>query len=288
MLDLSIVGTSQLLTAQIAVSHDAANATEGRYAWRVKASQLDGDCLARMWYAFRWALKPPISAKSNRIFDIGNAAETRFVKGYEYAGWTVFPIDPMKAGKKFPQWNAVDLHGHMSMYADAKASHPEFTGGELILHEYKTMNTRDFGTVESKQSVRAVKPEYYGQSVIYLYEFNLPWSLMTIENKNNQELYREIIMRDDAYAQRLLGYGETIATSKVRPARVAENPTYFKCKLCDFKDICHYGAAPDRNCRSCVNCTAIDGGSFYCDKWQKRIPNEAAILAGCGQYEAIA
>jgi ribosomal protein S27E len=287
MLDLSVIGTPRLLADQIGVECDAANVLPGRYSWRVKASQLAGDCLAAQWYAFRWVKKAPIPARIARIFSVGNTAEQRFVEGYRKAGWTVLDIDPAKASSKFPQWNATDLLGHMSMYADAKASHPVHTGGALVLHEYKTMNKRDFGTLQSKQSIQAVKPEYYGQSVIYLHKFELPWSLLTVECKDTQEIYREIVLPNPDYALKLLAYGEMIASSRVRLSRVAENPTYFKCKGCDFKDICHHDAPVDFNCRSCTFSRAIEGGKFACDFWQATIPNEAAILAGCQHYEAI-
>lgn len=288
MFDFTIPGAARLLSDQIAADCDEAGKIPAKFSWLVKPSSIGGDCLAREWFAFRWVAREVINERTAQIFAVGNQSESRMVDGYRKAGWTVLDVDPAKAGSKFPQWNVKALDGHMSAYLDAKASHPIHTHGVLVAHEYKTMKAREWATVSNKQSIRAVKQEYYAQSVIYLMLHDLPWSLMTIENKDTQEKYREVIPRNDVFATSLLAYGETIRTARQRPARVAESPAYFKCGYCTFKDVCHYQQPPMRNCRSCVNAEAVEKGKWRCVKWDAIIPGEKEILENCPQYQRIA
>lgn len=287
MLDLSVVGACRLLADQIASELDATGVLEGRYSWRVKASQLGGDCLAQQWYGFRWVRKVQIPARIARLFGFGSAREQSFVNALRKAGWTVQDVDPAKANSKFPQWNVKDLHGHLSAYLDAKVSHPVYTDNEVFNGEFKTMNKKNFALLMSKKSIRAVNQEYYGQHCIYCKKTGLRYSVFFVECKDDQEYYVEVVPANDDWADKLLAYGETIATSVVRPSRISESPAFHECKYCDYMNICHYGAPVDVNCRSCVMCQAAEDGKFYCNRWSAIIPNEAAILQACPHHEPV-
>jgi hypothetical protein len=287
MLDLTVVGAPRLLADQIADDIEKAGAIPGRYSWRVKASQLAGDCLAQQWYAFRWVRKLPIGAQLARIFEFGKRREDVFVELLRKAGWTVLDVDPSRAHTRFPQWRVVDLDGHLSAYIDAKVSHPVFTDGALWLGEFKTMNKQKFALLTSKKAIQSVSAEYYGQVCIYMRKKGLPYTLLLVECKDNQEIYIEIIPANNEYADKLLHYGDTIRSTRIRPSRVAESPAFHVCKMCDFMNICHMGAPVDVNCRSCVSAEAAPDGQFYCTRWRAIIPNEQAIMQACAYHEPV-
>lgn len=185
------------------------------------------------------------------------------------------------------QWRVKQFGGHMSGYLDAKGSHPVYTQGRQVLVEYKTYNTKNFVHLCGKRSVKICNPKYYTQSCIYMRDHELPWSLFLAENKNDDDIYVEIIPRDDGEALDKMATAQTIITSKARPARIGQSPAFFECKTCAFAGPCHGHEPVDINCRSCVNCEPIDGGKFHCAQWGKTIPDEKAMRAACGQHSPI-
>lgn len=284
--DIDTPGVARLMADRVAARMDEVGGKPGKYSWRVKPSNLGGECVAKLWFAYRWAAKKQIPAKLQRIFDVGNASENRLVRYLREAGWNVRDKDPSKIGSNFEQWNFKALEGHISAYLDALGDHPEFTQSEEIVIEFKTMNKDKFNQVVAKQSIKLINYEYYVQHVMYLKAYNKRYGLMMIECKNTSEFYFEFIRRDDEVADRAMAVAHTVKDARQRPARIAESPTYSKCKTCDFLGVCHLGERMDKNCRSCVNCVAMEGGKFKCLRFGP-IPGEQEILAACDCYEAI-
>jgi hypothetical protein len=276
------------LTISTAIDDASAKTSSPRYGWRVAPGKLGADCVASLWFKFRWVCKgSPVPGNVARLFQRGHAEENYIAKWLEATGWTVSTIDPNHKHPKFPQYRVKLFGGHLSGYLDGKVSHPQFTADIKWLLECKTMNDKNFKALVSKRSVKAVQYEHYVQMCIYMKEHELPFCLYFAINKNDDKIYVEIVPRDDDVALAKLQTAHTVIFSKARPARIAESPAFFGCKFCDFVEICHNKAPLDINCRSCQYCEAAEGGSFNCTQWNAPIPDEAALLKGCGKHLPI-
>ena len=56
-----------------------------------------------------------------------------------------------------------------------------------------------------------------------------------------------------------------VTTATVPPPRLNDNPDYYQCRYCDFKDICHGKCIPNVSCRTCVHATPNPNtGKFDC------------------------
>lgn len=287
MIDLSLPGATKMLADQIVSGIDAATALQGKHSWRVKPSSLGKECVAAGWYAFRWAKRVNKPGKVARIFAKGHDTEPRLIDYLRRSGWLIADRDPSKIGTNFEQWNFKALDGHLSAYLDGIGSHPVITAGAEILIEAKSYNKRRFNLLVSKGNVKLTDYEYYVQVCLYMAGYNLPWTLLICECKDDGDIHVEVIMRDDETAQRALNVGHTIKSNRIRPARVAESAAYHVCKTCDFLGVCHLGEPVEKNCRSCLSCVAIDGGKFYCERWNAVIPNETAIMGACPHHDPI-
>lgn len=290
MIDLTVPGSTKLLAEQIQADITATGARPGKYSWRIKPSNLGKECVAQLWYSFRWVRKTDIPAQLGNVFDAGNDTEPRLMAKLRRAGWEVLDEDPSKAHKEsFRQWNFKALDGHMSAYLDGIGRHPVRTGGLWALIEAKSYNKRRFGLLVSK-GVQLSDFEYYVQVVIYLKAYDLPFCVFICECKDNGEEHVEIITRNDDIADRHMSIGQTVKNTRVRPARVAESAAFHKCKQCDFAGVCHLGEQPDKNCRSCVNAVAIENGKFGCVAYQQVIPDQKHMMEyapTCPHYEAV-
>lgn len=287
MIDYNAPGALRLIADQIADGIETHTARPAKYSWRIKPSKLGGECIAQIWYAFRWVSRSPIEGQSARRMDRGTDRENSLVRYLRQAGWTVQDTDPSKEGRKFNQWNFKAFDGHVSAYLDGIIWHADYFGGFKVLLELKTMAKGRFGRLASKRSLMVTEPEYYGQIQLYMSGYALPYCVFFAECQDTQEIYVEVIRFDPEYAARLLTIAEAVKNSRLRPARVAQSPTYYGCKNCEFLHVCHYDANVDRNCRSCVNAIAAEGGRFYCDKWKAFIPDEKAMLEACPHHDPV-
>lgn len=326
MQDLKAPGVAKLLADKVKTAIDNNSAADGppKFSWRVSPSSLGDECVARLWLKFRWTARAQKPGRINRLFNRGGGREDYFTALLRRDGWEVrdyaqrlvwkqdtntylavdweapipanfqdvhqepFHISECKRRDKWmlKQWRMVQFNGHVSGYSDGRARHPVYTDGQWIGVEYKTYNTKRFVETASK-GVKAVDYEYYVQVVTYLKEFDLPWCLFLAENKNDDDIYPEVILRDDATAEHRMKIAHTVITSPTMPAKFAQSPAHHVCKFCDWVDVCHNGKAPEINCRSCRFAEATEGGKFKCNKWQAVIPGEKEIMAACPQYTPV-
>lgn len=286
MFDLSLPGALKHLAERIAEKHEEVTGGPARYSWRLKPSDIGDECTRRVFFAYRWMKRSPIPGHAKRKMERGNEAEGRLIRYVRAMGFEVSEFDPSKPETdKFRQWNMKALDGHMSAYLDSAIRHPEFTNGQWWNGEYKTMMKKYYNEAVSK-GIRLSNNKYYVQACMYMQYWNFPYTLFIIECTDDQSTHFEIIERDDETANRYMHLAHSVKEMRSRPAGIGMSPTYFKCKGCSYLDICHLGKAPDKNCRSCVNLVATEGGKFGC-LVHRHIPNEEQILAACPQYEGM-
>lgn len=285
--DLTIPGTTELLEKDLAEMTDDNSAFDNppRHSWRVSPSNLGGDCVAQLWYKYRWAKLVKIGGKLARLFQVGHDAEPKLVAILRRMGWTVWDEDPARKGKPNPQYNVKDFDGHLSGYLDGIGSHPLYTMGVNVNLEFKTSNDKNFAILKSK-GVRIWQPKYYTQACLYMFYYNLPWTLFMVENKNTSEIVFRIVMRDDGHAREKLAIGHTVVNSRSRPAKIAMSAAHHKCKFCDFVDQCHYDQPCEKSCRACRHGFAAPGGEWGCDRYGSPIPANV-VVTGCDDFTSI-
>jgi hypothetical protein len=85
--------------------------------------------------------------------------------------------------------------------------------------------------------------------------------------KDTDDIYGERVKFDRAYAEQLREKARIVTTAVVPPVRLNDNPEYYQCRYCDFKDICHGKRIPDVSCRTCAHATPnIATGKFDCGR----------------------
>jgi hypothetical protein len=253
-----------------------------RYSTRLSPSNLGGECAAETWFGFRWVTAPVVpEGKMERYNSRGEKNESDIVAWLRATGWTVEEIDPA-TGK---QWAITNFNGHMYGKCDGIGSHPVYTEGVRILLEFKYVNDKRYTSLISKPLI-TTDLKYYNQVMIYLRELGLPAVMFIPANRNNEDLDFIILPYDGAQLDLVYKKAETILTTKVPPAKIAQSAAFFKCKFCDHVEVCHNGAEPAKNCRSCVYCMPTWQGEFFCEKWGAVIPKDT-IPAGCHEWLRI-
>jgi hypothetical protein len=249
------------------------------------------ECGRAIWYGFRWATRPKFDGRMLRLFNRGHLEEGRIIAALLMLGVQVFQQD--ENGKQFRISGAA---GHYGGSGDGiGVGVPDLAPGQAVVLEFKTHNDKSFAKVK-EEGVRSAKWEHYVQMQQYMRKMKIPVALYVAVNKNNDEMYMELVELDSALADQMIDRAERIVWMHTVPERMkGANAGWFTCKFCDHRPLCHLGAAPDRNCRTCryswpteagegqwvCGCAAVTGPLASHVVLPKQIQ-----LTGCQFYEA--
>jgi hypothetical protein len=237
-------------------------------------SQIGNECDRALWYQFRWAWSPEFEGRQLRLFETGDREEDRIVSNLRAVGVTVWDRDP-DTGKQI-RFTACD--GHFALSLDGVGEGFSESSKPHTL-EFKTMNEKNFAALKAK-GVKETKPVYWAQCQIGMHHAQIDRCVFLAVNKNTDELYMERIKYDAAEALMLAVKAERIVFAFTPPSRLSEDPSFFKCRFCSYKPICHGCKIPEVNCRTCAHATPERGGdgAWSCAKGLDMKPNCSAHL----------
>lgn len=263
-------------------------------------------CSRQLWYSFRWAKKSDFNSydeegnitrtagQTMRLFQRGHKEEISFTEYLEGIGCRL-EFTPEN------QARISDVGGHFGGSLDNVGYLPSRYGiTDRILFEFKTANMANFNKIKRKIKkndfagiVKPVFPDvfpiYWSQVCIYGYKMQLKYVFFMIVDKNTDELHLEIVELDWEHGKTMLDKAAMIVTAKSAPPKISLHQTFFECRWCDFKNVCHNKELVDKNCRSCIHSTAADDKKWTCDlapEGSNTIP-ENVIALGCPSHEGI-
>jgi hypothetical protein len=245
------------------------------------ASGIGKSCGRAIWYSFRWFTVPHFEGRILRLFNRGHLEEARFIALLLVIGVTVFQQDAQ--GKQF---RINDAGGHFGGSGDGVGvGIPDLPPDLACLLEFKTHASKSF-TKLVKEGVYISKFEHFVQMQVYMRKMGLTVALYGAVNKDNDELYLEIVPIDTINADQFIDRGKQLVFMRDAPKRIHESPGWYECMYCDHKNVCHLGKEPARNCRTCYYATALPDGTWQCGEPRTKglILSEDAQLAACANY----
>lgn len=256
------------------------------YRWHLGASIIGNECNRYIWYGFRWCNEPlnmqvlqpkdfANQARMHRLFQRGHNEENIYKFYLEGIGFKVWTHD--ENGKQF---RVSALNGHYGGSCDGVAQFPEWYNYEqaglskYILLEFKTNNTgKSWEELETK-GLQIAKTQHYMQASAYGLEMKLSHVLYMNTNKNDDSMFVDVDKLNWNMAEQMKKKAEKIINAQSAPPKLSEDPTYYKCKFCDFFQICHNKKPIAVNCRSCKNAKPVEQGEWKCSKFDSVIPRD--------------
>lgn len=304
---LDLPGVPARISAKIAydINDYAMRAYYDAHRWHLGASLIGHECSRYLWYTFRWCGRDVGSgeteadraknlARMQRLYNRGHREEDRYVEYLRGIGaevWTHDTSQPPDEKGEYPQFRISLLNGHYGGSADGVIRlPPRYQIDEALLGEFKTNGTGQGFTKLVEKGVALQKPQHFVQMSTYGRYLGLRYGAYFNTNKNDDDMHVEVVKLNWPMADQMTHKAERIITSQEPPPRISETPTYFKCGYCPMKPVCHEGALPERNCRSCRHATPSGDpatpASWYCDVHNAIIPREY-VPVGCPSYGAI-
>lgn len=244
------------------------------------ASIIGDACSRKSWYNFRWVKLEQHEGRMRRLFARGTNEEAQFIEILRGIGFLIHEVDP-QTNKQFRIYG---IQGHFGGSGDSKAVMPWLPDLPILL-EFKTHNTKSFTYLVEKK-LKIAKPQHYVQMCLYGRGYGFKYGLYCACNKNDDDLYFELVELDWNLAQQAENKAFDIITAKLPPPRISDQPSYFECKYCNYNDICHHGAPVEKNCRSCMHAIPIENAQWRCTRFDAIIPPEF-ISKGCEYHVSI-
>lgn len=283
---------------------DAYRSKEEGFRQHLGASQIGKNCVRAIWYGFRWVGEDPVSIDSDdleevikksrmqRLFNRGHLEEARFIAMLLMIGAKVIQ---QRDGKQI-RFQSPDGHFAGSMDGIVVGL-PDAMPGEQWLNEYKTVNDNRFKKLKN-DGVREWEPTYYAQIQTYQRAFHIKFCLFLAVNKNDDELYAEVIVLNPEQAIQYADRAQTIIHAAMPPMKVARAGLgNMECKWCSFKKLCLPVRGVERNvavnCRTCqFSAPAVSLGDDGEPRWvcsrDNTLLDKAAQLVACDRYSQIA
>lgn len=239
---------------------DAYRHDDDQFRSHMGASTIGRECAREIWYSFRWATAKRAEGRMVRLWNRGHLEEARFIALLLTIGCEVFQQD--ENGK---QYRISDAGGHFGGSGDGMfRGCPDLPPDTMALSEFKTHNDKSFQKLKS-EGVRGAKFEHFVQMQVYMLKMGLAVAVYFAVNKNDDEIYAEVVPRDTAVGEQFVQRGLKIIPLRQPPDKLSTSPGFYKCKFCDHRPVCQLGAPPERNCRTCQHSVAnVDDGKWYC------------------------
>lgn len=282
---------------------DAYREEEDGFRGHLGASIVGQECPRSIWYSFRWATKSHFSAQMLRLFNRGHLEEGRFIALLLTIGCEVFQQD--EYGKQF---RISHSDGHVGGSGDGVVlGIPDLPPTTPALGEFKTHNLKSFEELAGDnwraycealidpdkpranftgKGVREAKTAHYVQMQVYMRKMGLAVALYVAVNKNTDEIYCELVPLNSSLADQFLDRGDKLVWMEQPPAKINASPGFYKCRFCDHRPVCHLGAAPERNCRTCAYSAPVTEGAsarWHCRLHETNI-TKTIQLVGCDHY----
>lgn len=283
MAEFSFKSDMKLATATLAAI-DAATLRDADNGFRphLGASLIGRSCERQLYYTFHWVKASSFEPRMLRLFARGQREEDVFVDLLRKAGVTVHQVDPT-TGRQF---SFASFGGHFGGSMDGACVGLPDAPKTWHVVEMKTHGKKSFDVL-ARDGVRKAKPEHWFQMQCYMKWTGMTRALYMAVCKDDDRLHLERIDFDEAETDKVFAKAERIINAQEPPMRISNDASWFECKWCDYRDICHGTDAPAVNCRTCAHSTAEKAGHWSC---ARNGNNEVPIQiqrTGCDSHRYI-
>lgn len=196
----------------------------------IGASSIGSPCERKLWYGYTGVVGANNEPLLQRTFDIGKSLEGLVLDYLVDAGCSLVRSHNLL----FLQHSSIpEFQGH----ADAIWSITENPLREAII-EVKTARNSSFN-VFVRDGLLKWHPVYYNQVQAYMGMSGIHEAYVIAINKDTSALHDECVRFDLMAYEMLCHKAERIIAATEPPPRINQNSTFFMCRGCQYKSICH-------------------------------------------------
>lgn len=286
----------EILRETVKKAEDAYRPQESGFREHLGASVIGKECVRAIWYDYRWVRKATHQPRILRLFNRGHLEEARFSAMIQAAGFK-FGSHNVLTGEQF---GVKAFHDHFGGSMDGWGSGFPDTEDEIVLTEFKTHSLKSFEKLAGKDwrdylngvgsfsgaGVRSAKFEHFVQMQVYMGLSGLKRAVYFAVNKNDDDLYAEVVDFDKTVFDWSYERAWSVLSAQEPPKKINDDPSWFGCRFCAHKELCHRTSNVERNCRTCIHGGPSTDG-WYCSRKNRNLTKDLQ-LAGCeDDYQKI-
>lgn len=255
---------------------DAAHAGPSEFRPHLGASIIGHPCDRWLWLSFRFAVRQHFDGRIKRLFRRGQNEEATVVSDLRDAGLSV--------SECLNQQKHHSLAPHIGCTPDGLVvGHPEAPKAKTSL-EIKTHSLKSFTDLE-KNGVEKSQPKHYAQMQCEMKAQRTERALYVAICKDDDRIYTERVRYVKETADSYIDRGKRIVFADRMPEPMAgASASWFECKFCPGYDMCHGSkTTKEVNCRTCTFSTAMQDGTWKCERFDCEIPFENQV-EGCSAH----
>ena len=246
-----------------------------------------GDCARKQAYRHSMVGAEPFTAATLKNFADGHRTEDLVIERLRLAeGVTVIDRDP-ETGR---QIEVSDHSGHFLGHLDGEIFGLHQAPKTPHVLEIKCVKEKGFATfqklkdkVGEKNTLREWNETYYAQHQLYMLYRGRTRGYMVVASAGGRDWASCRTDFNRELAEYYVERARQIIFERDRlPDRISENVHFWKCRWCEFGAVCHEGAAPARNCRTCVWGLPVDDGKWHCRFYDSELDFKTQLM-GCKQ-----
>ena len=235
-------------------------------------SLIGEECHRKLFYYYRKAAEKEITPEFIRNVDDGFAQEDvmarrlRLVPGIKLITHT--------QEKKQIRFDA--LSGHFVGHCDGIIEGLKESDAKHIW-EHKSSQEKDYNKLlklrndeGEKKALYEWNEIYHAQAQMYMNRSGISKHFLTVSMPGGRHYCSIRTDYKAKFAEALIKKAKGIIFDNwVAPTKISEKREFYKCKWCDYQEICHDGIFPDVNCRTCRYSEPVNNGEFKCHKKDK-------------------
>jgi len=241
----------------------------------------------KLWMNFHWCLPSTFSGRMLRLFDLGNRIEDQVIENIRDSGL----YDVASHDSDGNQVSVSVLGGHFSGSCDALLRRvlPPPDDGLVLLCEIKSANDKRFNQLKKLGSYELWSETYKWQIHCYMGGLGLTKCIVIVVNKNNSEVYTEVIDYDEQVWEKAQERAERVITSTEPPkhGRKSEKDYMLRGESKAYIDIYTRKRFPESvNCRNCAFSKPLvntHGATWVCTRSGQNLDLDTQ-RAGCNDH----
>lgn len=255
-------------------------------------SSIGRDCERQLWYSFRWAVREAFDCGALWRFEDGHRTEDVLADRLRLVpGVHLRTIDP-RTGQQFA---FVDLGGHFRGHADGMVEGILQAPATLHVWEAKATNDKKLAELEKlkaevgeKAALAKWDTVYHAQAILYMAYSETTRHYLTASTPGGRVMASARTNTDLDEARRLRAKAERIIAAPEPLTKLSDDPSWYQCRWCPAADVCHRGAMPAVNCRTCAHSTPeMDGNGRWSCAHHRRDVTVQEQREGCQAHRFI-
>jgi len=252
------------------------------------------DCARKLWYRFRWVSPEVFAADTLRKFADGHRTED--VRADDLR--KVPSLELHTHGPDGKQFGVTTWAGHVRGHMDGAILGIVQAPNTWHVWEHKTCDEKVVKDLErciekhgEKDALQNWNTTYFGQAQGYMGLTGMKRHYMTVDSAGGR---RTVSVRTDYQPKiydALHRRAGQIVSSPVPLEKLSDDPSFYKCKWCNFGDICHGDALPKVSCRTCIHATPLTDGydeaAWFCEKHNRDMLDTYTQEKACRDHRFI-